>query len=73
MYILDPFGSRMGSSIFFFKKNYQMEMKLKNKTMPTFKISFFSYCTSFFLKHMNVLPLQFNNCKKKKHIFGKFQ
>jgi hypothetical protein len=42
MYILDPFGSRMGSSIFVFKKHYQMEMKLKNKTMPTFKITFIS-------------------------------
>jgi len=42
IYILDPFGSRMGSSIFVFKKHYQMEMKLKNKTMPTFKITFIS-------------------------------
>jgi hypothetical protein len=66
MYILDIFGSKMGSLVFVFKKHYQMEMKLKKKkTCPLVKFLAFSYGSGFFLKHMNYNGIIIQQLQKK--------
>jgi hypothetical protein len=70
MYILDPFGSRMGSSIFVFKKHYQMEMNFFFFKFPHVKFLSFSYGSGFFFKHISYNAIIIQQLQKRR-IFNK--